>query len=442
MKVSSQSTFLRPPFDSWTPEQIYSYYRTRSHVKYFPIVDAIETERRKIDAILENRFEFNHEAYDLPANFDWKRNPSQDEEWLILLHKFYYAVGFGLYFRETQDRRYLSKWVELTSSWIAAIEPGFISSDVTGRRVQNWIFAHYYFVTTSPQPLLFPSFYLKFLESVHQQVNYLRKNLTPRRNHRTLELYAIFLTAVVFPEMKGADEWLEFSKRELFENMQEDLLADGVQCELSTDYHHIVLRNYLGVRRLAQLNHIPMPKGTDELIRKALEFAKFCHKPDGRIPSLSDGDTGDYRYLLEQGYQLYGDEEMLYVATQGKKGKPPAWRSKAFKESGYCILRSGWGENERYDDERYLIFDCGPLGQGNHGHLDLLSFEMAAFGQSLILDPGRYTYDESGETNWRALFRGTGYHNTVQVDRKNQTQYVFKPKKENTGSAARRRSTS
>ena len=222
-----QNAFLRAPYADWAAEKIYSYFCNRELVQYFPVVDAIETERRKIDAILENRFEFNHEIYQLPPSFDWKTNPSRDEEWLILLHKFYYAVGFGLYFQETQDRRYLSKWVELTSSWINSVEPSFLSSDVTGRRVQNWIFAHYYFVTMSPKPILFPSFYLKFLESIHRQVNHLRNNLTARRNHRTLELYAIFLAAVVFPEMQSADEWLEFSKCELFKNMQEDSIVFG-----------------------------------------------------------------------------------------------------------------------------------------------------------------------------------------------------------------------
>jgi hypothetical protein len=199
-----------------------------------------------------------------------------------------------------------------------------------------------------------------------------------------------------------------------------------VQYELSTDYHCLVLKNYLGIRRLALLNRIPMPAEMDARLQKALDFAMYAHKPDGLIPALSDGDSRSFLNLLEQGYALYGNEEWLYVATQGVRGKPPAQPSKAFPKSGYYILRSGWGNGpEPYTDERYLIFDCGPLGVGNHGHLDLLSFEMAAYGQSLIVDPGRYIYDEAGETNWRALFRGTGYHNTVQVDKKNQTCYQF-----------------
>ncbi len=74
-------------------------------------------------------------------------------------------------------------------------------------------------------------------------------------------------------------------------------------------------------------------------------------------------------------------------------------------------------------DAQQLCFDCGPLGEGNHGHFDSLSIELAAYGRSLIVDPGRYTYSEAGETNWRVWFRGTAAHNTVTVDGKNQTRY-------------------
>jgi hypothetical protein len=421
----NQSIF-QAPYSAWRPAQILAYYQERSHVCYFPILDEEETRREKMDSILGNRFEFNGEQYTLPECFDWTDNPSPDKEWRILLHKFYYAVGLGALYHQSGDRRYAAKWLELTNAWIDTVPFDFLPSDVIGRRVQNWIFAHYYFVTLTRTPLLLPDFYLKFLTSLYDQVHYLCQNLTPARNHRTIELCAIFLTAVVFPEFKEARQWLDFARQELLHNMQTDLLADGVQYELSTDYHHVVLKNYLGIRQLACHNHIPMPAAMDDLLRRALEFAMYAHKPDGWVPSLSDGDVGSFLSLLQQGSELYGSEELLYVATRGRQGQPPAQRSRAFTKSGYIVLRSGWGDGpEPYTDERYLIFDCGPLGVGNHGHLDLLSFEMAAYGRSLIVDPGRYTYDESGDMNWRALFRGTGYHNTVQVDKKNQTRYAF-----------------
>lgn len=433
MKPQLASTLFRVPFSGWSPVELLAHFQQRDTVHYFPIMDEAQSSRGKADQVLLNRFEFNKEAYELKPGFDWTSNPSADIEWLILLHKFYYATGLGIAFNETKDRRYAQKWIKLTESWIAAVPLDFLPSDVAGRRIQNWISAHFYFVTLNRTPNLTPQFYLRFLDSMHRQVAHLKANLTPARNHRTLELWAIFLAAVVFPEFREASEWREFARRELLANAESDLLDDGVQCELSTDYHHIVLRNFLYAVRLAALNRIEMPAKLHALIRRALEFSLYAHKPDGRIPALSDGDTGSFLALLKQGYELYGDEAMLYVATQGREGRPPTVCSRGFGASGYYIQRSGWGEREAFNDERYLIFDCGPLGAGNHGHLDLLSFEMAAYGQSLIVDPGRFTYHEppsgSDETNWRALFRGTSYHNTVLVDGRNQTRYEFHKRK-------------
>ncbi len=92
-------------------------------------------------------------------------------------------------------------------------------------------------------------------------------------------------------------------------------------------------------------------------------------------------------------------------------------------EGGYYIQRSGWGqETTRFKDERFLVFDCGPLGDGGHGHYDALSIEVAAEGRPLIVDPGRYTYHE-GTPNWRHWFKGTAAHNTVCVDGLDQTPY-------------------
>jgi hypothetical protein len=357
---------------------------------------------------------------------DWLRNPGADVEWHITLHKFYYAVGLGLAYRDGGDDRYLRRWVELTRSWIEQTPPGFIAADVTGRRVQNWIYALHLFVVEARAPLP-AGFLARFLASIDEQVRYLREHLAPERNHRTLALYAIFLASVVLPELRDAARWRRFALDELVLNMERDLLADGVQCEQSTDYHHIVLRNYLCARRLARVNEIPVPPQMDRLIHRALDFALHACKPDGIVPAFSDGDARSHRDVLEAGHALYGSDDLLYAATAGRRGTPPSRRSAAFPQAGYYVMRSGWGDRgEPYADERWLMYDCGPIGRGNHGHLDLHSFELAAHGRSLVVDPGRYSYDESGEVNWRRVFRGTAYHNTVTVDGLEQARYVPK----------------
>jgi hypothetical protein len=91
--------------------------------------------------------------------------------------------------------------------------------------------------------------------------------------------------------------------------------------------------------------------------------------------------------------------------------------SRAFPEGGYFVMRDGAGEQGLY-----LAFDCGPFGYEAvpiHGHADALSFDLYAYGRSLVTDCGVYSY-HLGE-DWRRYFRGTSAHNTVVVDEKDQS---------------------
>ena len=427
------SIFL-PPWDGLDDAALLAHFRAPRAVQYYPVADADETQPGKIEALMHETFEFNREAHRLSEPIDWLHNPSADVEWHILLHKFYYAVGLGLAFERSADTRYVQRWAGLLDGWMRATPPGFIAADVTGRRVQNWIYSYHHFVTHAAHDMgahIDPAFHRRLLRSIHEQVEYLSEHLTPKRNHRTLELYAIFLAGVVFPEMGSAAHWREFALAQTLTNMDSDLLADGVHCELSTDYHHLVLKNYLNFRRLASLNDIKVPQVMDQALQRALEFSLHVHKPDGIVPSLSDGDARSFLDLLQQAADLYGRADMLYVATRGAQGMPPRQRVAHFAASGYSVVRSDWGGGATpFVDAQYLVFDSGPLGEGNHGHFDCLSFELAAFGRSLIVDPGRYTYSEAGDFNWRVHFRGTAAHNTVCVDGRQQTRYTPKPIKE------------
>ncbi|HNG36662.1 MAG TPA: alginate lyase family protein [Nitrosomonas sp.] len=426
MNSSSKPTLIwDTSYDALSPAQRLNYFSERQHIHFFPVLDREMTEEAFVDDVLDNRFNFNGEVFLLTDPIDWLCNPSPDIEWHILLHKFYYAPGLGKAWVETQDRRYLEKWVELITSWMEQTPIDFIAPDVTGRRIQNWIYSWYYFVASNRTERIDPQFHDRFLDSIQKQVNYLCTHLAPARNHRTIALYSIFLASIVFPETTDAKHWQDFSLREIYQNVLQDLLPDGVQCELSTDYHHLVLKNYLAIRLLAKLNQITIQPEFDERLNRALDFAMFAHKPDGEVPSFSDGDVRSFEDCLLQGASLYQREDLLFVGTRGQQGIAPSQRNAGFDVSGYYILRSGWGqENTSYQDERYLMIDCGPLGEGNHGHFDALSFEAAAFGRSLIVDPARYTYHEAKEVNWRVKFRSTESHNTVLVDGKNQTRYL------------------
>ncbi|MFO1219226.1 MAG: alginate lyase family protein [Burkholderiaceae bacterium] len=432
-KPACVGSIFRAPFDAMDDAALLAHWRSPRDVHIDLVVDAEECAPHKIEALMQGRFEFNHELHTLPDPVDWLANPSADVEWHILLHKFYYAPGLGAAFLQTGDADYARRWMQLIDGWMRSVPPGFIAADVTGRRVQNWIYSLRAFAdarAVHPDRVapIDAAFLRRMLESLREQVEFLCTHLTSKRNHRTLELYAIFLAGVALPEMARAAHWRAFALAETLANLRADLLADGVHCELSSDYHHLALRNWLHVRRLAARHGVPVPAEMDALLERALGFCLHVHKPDGVSPSLSDGDARGFLELLAQGAELYGRDDMRWAATRGRAGRPPASTAAHFAASGYTVLRSSWGSGAHdIDQPQYLVLDSGPLGEGNHGHFDCLSFELAAFGRSLVVDPGRYTYSEAGEVNWRVHFRGTAAHNTVCVDGRQQTRYLPKP---------------
>jgi hypothetical protein len=422
----------RAPWRTMSDVDMLAHWRSARGVRFEPLIDADEIRPARLDGIVAGQFEFNGETHALPDPIDWLANPSRDIEWHILLHKFYHAVGLAQRWQRDGDARALARWQQLIDGWIAVVPPGFIAADVTGRRVQNWIYSLHATLLDAQRPApIEPAFVARLLRSLHEQVEFLCAHLTPKRNHRTLELLAIYLAGVVFPEFERAAAWRDFALEQTLANVRADLLSDGVHCELSTDYHHLALRNWLQVRRLAADNGHAVAPAFDRALEAALEFSLHVHQPSGVVPSLSDGDVRGFLPLLAQGAALFDRGDMQFVATAGREGTAPRERFASYPASGYHVVRSGWDEGV---NAQHLVFDCGPLGEGNHGHFDALSFELAAVGRALVVDPGRYTYSEATSAadpvNWRVHFRGTAAHNTVCVDGLNQTRYAPKPIKE------------
>jgi pimeloyl-ACP methyl ester carboxylesterase len=346
----------------------------------------------------------------------------EDREWRILWHKFPYGLDLAHAFAATGERRFLDTWQDLVLSFIEQVPPGTEgdSSDVIGRRIANWVFAWDLFASAEAFPGLRPGAGGRILESLGLQVEHLIAHLDAARNHRTLELSGLFHTVLALPELDPDGERLAFAVEELHRNLRADFLADGVHCELSTHYHMEALRNFLAIRENARRYGVALPEGFDERLERACGFALHCHRPDGRIPALSDADNGGYRDDLALAADLFGREDLRFVATAGRLGRPPEETSPGFPESGYYVQRSAWSG---FEDARFLLFDCGPLGAGGHGHYDALHFEAAAHGRPLVVDPGRYVYSEAGPVNWRHWFKSTAAHNTVTVDGLDQTPY-------------------
>jgi hypothetical protein len=89
-----------------------------------------------------------------------------------------------------------------------------------------------------------------------------------------------------------------------------------------------------------------------------------------------------------------------------------------FPVAGYYVL----GHEFETPREVRVVADAGRLGYlsiAAHGHADALSFTLSAGGVELLIDPGTFAYHTQKE--WRDYFRGTSAHNTVRVDRQDQS---------------------
>src|SRR5205814_5263494 len=112
------------------------------------------------------------------------------------------------------------------------------------------------------------------------------------------------------------------------------------------------------------------------VLQPTFQFPAPLQPPRRHNPPAPHHRPGRLQDLLELAASLLARPDFLYAATKGARGTPPPLRYVSFPEGGYYIQRSGWGDGaERFGRERFLIFDCGPLGDGGHGHYDLLNVD-------------------------------------------------------------------
>jgi Heparinase II/III-like protein/Heparinase II/III N-terminus len=361
---------------------------------------------------------------------DWINDglPS-DEEWRIEWVKGYEGLHLAFAFAQTGDERFLRTWEDLVTSFAESVPVGHDASDVSARRLQNWLYSWHRFEAAPAFSGFRPGFEELLVDRIGRDTVHLRRHLTVERNHRTLELYTLLLVALsvgplsldpdpLAPDPLDAAAVLEL----LAENAATDIWADGVHRECSTDYHLIVLRSLVGAIANSRRRGLDIPPALLAAAGRAADFALHIQRPDGLTPAFSDGDRGDFRSFLADAARVLDRSDLAWVSSGGCLGSAPRIRGASFDVGGYYTQRSGWGETRAYRQERFGLFDCGPIGDGGHGHYDQLSVELYGAGRTLVVDPGRFTYAD-GPEGWRRWFKGTAAHNTVLVDGLDQVPY-------------------
>jgi hypothetical protein len=364
----------------------------------------------------------------------WELNRHQH---LVTLAKAYWLTG-----EEEFAREIFAQWTHWWKenpyptgiNWVSSLEVGF--------RTLSWIWT---FFLLQECPLFTPELRAQWkgalsLNGRHIET-YLSTYFSPN-THLLGEALALFSLGTIFPSLRGAEQWrrrgLEILEREATKQVRED----GFYFEQSTYYHVYAVDIFLHARILAGLNGLEVSSEFDQIVQRMLNAVLWLDRA-GVPPMIGDDDGGrlfDPRrnraeHMLDPlatGAVLYerGDfkssagsarEETLWLL--GKQGlaefdalpSAPSAGSTALHDSGLYLM-----SDEKSGEQ--LLIDAGPLGAGSggHGHADVLSICLVRNGRNLLIDPGTYEY--VGNSGERARLRGTGAHNTMQIDGCDQTE--------------------
>ena len=156
-----------------------------------------------------------------------------DEEWRIEWVKLYEGLDLAHAFEVTGDPEFLRTWEDLVESFCEQVPVGHDSSDVSARRLQNWLYAWSALRRRPGLPRPAGGLARRLAERIRADADHLAAHLTPARNHRTLELYTLLLVPPRprpgLPRARAADDILGLLGR----NAAEDIWADGVHRECS-----------------------------------------------------------------------------------------------------------------------------------------------------------------------------------------------------------------
>jgi len=450
--------------------------RRETFLKDYP-QETAETIRRA-DAFLEHRFSFLGVSFQLPDDIPWQSDPvslnpystgfyrdidifTNDSagdvkhvwevnrlQFLIEIAKAYYLSGDEKYRQKLEF--FICDWNKKNPyktgiAWASALEVGV--------RVLALIWTLNFYLAGKKQDNEILALLLKL---IYLHGAFLNDNLSvyfSPYNHLIGETAGLFAVGYLFPGFKNAVQWQRKAWRILTEHIHKQFHPDGGSVEQATFYHHFTLGFFIQSVALRKVNGDALPQDMMQSLEKALEFAMILTRPDGTLPYMGDIDDARSIYFSDptnwnfKSYQSIGAAwfdrpDMKYVA--GKFGEDAFWlltsgdekrydalparpsEQKTFflEQTGYAVFRNG------FDAESHFSFmDCGPLADGvfydetpsaAHGHADLLSIELAPYGESLLIDPGFSNY--RGDFNWHAYFRSTAAHNTIEIDGRSQAE--------------------
>src|SRR5262249_31910128 len=146
-------------------------------------------------------------------------------------------------------------------------------------------------------------FFMQIVRGLHEHARHVARYLSyyfSPNTHLTGEALGLFYAGVVFPELPGARRWRRVGARILIDEIERQILPDGVYFEQSTYYQRYPVETYLHFLILAARNDLVVPDVVRERTQRALDFLLAILRRDGSVPQIGDADGGSLLPLGER----------------------------------------------------------------------------------------------------------------------------------------------
>ncbi|MEX0359615.1 MAG: heparinase II/III family protein, partial [Allomuricauda sp.] len=166
-------------------------------------------------------------------------------------------------------------------------------------------------------------------------------------------------------------------------------------------------------------SHAPKDKLLMERYAKAYSDPYLLWQAEQIFP---EKDGGNGKELLKRGHlwQGYMMEDVIGILNSREMEIEPSNpsslpSSKLFEDVGWVSMHSDLGDAE---NDVWMLFKSSPFGSFSHSHADQNSFQINAFGESLLIDSGYYPY--YGGPHHFLWTRQTRAHNAILVNGRGQ----------------------
>ncbi|MEA1928835.1 MAG: alginate lyase family protein, partial [Candidatus Auribacterota bacterium] len=258
--------------------------------------------------------------------------------------------------------------------------------------------------------------------------------LSQKNNHPISEAMGLWTVGILFPEFKSAERWKTRGREILEECGRELIYPDGTFSQYSTNYHRLMLHDYLWVLSLAGKNGEIFSEELIDRVRAAGRFLVGIIDPaTGRVPNLGTNDGALILPLTDCDYLDYRPVvQAVRVLLTGERAFPPGpwdevlfWlgltapeysagdieapgSSDYFENGGYLVLR---GNRSR------AVIRCTSEYRHRPSHADQLHLDLWYDSTNMLRDSGTYSYNAPPDDSY---FSSTGAHNTVEFDGRDQ----------------------